>query len=113
MTTATASFDTLGSQIGGAVVVPGAEDYDTARAVWNGDIDRRPAAIARCTGIDDVRAAIRFAREHDIEVSVRGGGHAVAGHAVLDDGLVIDLSPMTDVHVDPDARTARVAGGAL
>jgi FAD binding domain/Berberine and berberine like len=97
----------------GALLRPGEEGYDEARRVWNGAIDRHPALIARCAGADDVVEAVRFAREHDLPVSVRGGGHAVAGHAVCDDGVMIDLSLMRSVRVDPAARTARAAGGAL
>jgi FAD/FMN-containing dehydrogenase len=88
-------------------------DYDTARAVWNGAIDRYPRLIARCSGTADVAAAVRFAREHDLEIAVRGGGHNVAGTAVCDDGIVIDLSAMRAVEVDPGRGTARVQGGAL
>ncbi|HEX2134917.1 MAG TPA: FAD-dependent oxidoreductase, partial [Microvirga sp.] len=97
----------------GALLQPGEEGYDEARRIWNGAIDRRPALIARCAGADDVVEAIRFARERDLLVSVRGGGHAVAGHAVCDGGLMIDLSLMKAIQVDPDARTARAAGGVL
>jgi FAD/FMN-containing dehydrogenase len=97
----------------GALLRPGEEGYDEARRVWNGAIDRRPALIARCAGADDVVEAIRFARERDLVVSVRGGGHSVAGHAVCDGGVMIDLSLMKAVGVDPDARTARAAGGLL
>jgi FAD/FMN-containing dehydrogenase len=88
-------------------------DYDSARAVWNGAVDRRPRLIARCIGTADVAAAVRFARDHDLEIAMRGGGHNVAGTAVCDDGIVIDLSAMRAVWVDPDGRTARVQGGAL
>jgi FAD/FMN-containing dehydrogenase len=88
-------------------------DYDGARAVWNGAVDRRPAVIARCSGTADVAAAVRFARENDLEVAVRGGGHNVAGTAVCDDGIVIDLSGMRGVRVDPVRCTALVQGGAL
>jgi FAD/FMN-containing dehydrogenase len=87
--------------------------YHEARAVWNGAIDRHPAAITRCAGAADVIAAVNFAREHDLEIAVRGGGHNVAGTAVCDDGIVIDLSEMRAVWIDPHARTARVQGGAL
>jgi FAD/FMN-containing dehydrogenase len=97
----------------GALLRPGEEGYDEARRVWNGAIDRRPALIARPAGADDVVRAVRFARERDLLVSVRGGGHAVAGHAVNDGGLMIDLSAMKAVRVDPAARTARAAGGVL
>ena len=88
-------------------------DYNTARAVWNGAIDRHPRLIARCIGTADVVAAVRFAREHDLEISIRGGGHNVAGSAVCDDGVVIDLSAMRGVRVDPAGRRAWVQGGAL
>jgi FAD/FMN-containing dehydrogenase len=87
--------------------------YDHARKIWNGQIDRRPALIARCTGVADVMAAVRFARDRDLATSVRGGGHAVAGHAVCDDGLVIDLSPMRGTRLDPLGRTIRLQGGCL
>jgi FAD/FMN-containing dehydrogenase len=92
-----------------------AEDtgYDQARAVWNGVIDRFPRLIARCRGTADVIAAVRFAREQDLEIAIRGGGHNVAGTAVCDDGIVIDLSAMRAVEVDPAGRKARVQGGAL
>jgi hypothetical protein len=97
----------------GALLRPSEEGYDEARRIWNGAIDRHPVLIARCAGADDVVEAVLFAREHDLLVSVRGGGHAVAGHAVCDGGLMIDLSLMKAVRVDPDARTARAAGGVL
>jgi FAD/FMN-containing dehydrogenase len=85
-------------------------DYDIARAVWNGAIDRRPRLIARCIGTADVVAAVRFARDHDLEIAIRGGGHNVAGTAVCDDGIVIDLSAMRAVRVDPANRRAWVHG---
>ena len=88
-------------------------DYDIARAVWNGAIDRRPRLIARCIGTADVVAAVRYARDHDLEIAIRGGGHNVAGTAVCDDGIVIDLSAMRGVRVDPVDRRAWVQGGAL
>src|SRR5512145_2889558 len=88
-------------------------DYDTARAVWNGAIDRRPRLVARCSGTADVVAAVRFARDHDLEIAIRGGGHNVAGTAVCDGGIVIDLSAMRGVRVDPAVRSAWVQGGAL
>src|SRR5688572_15505608 len=95
--------------------VIGAEDaeYHNARAVWNGAIARRPRLIARCIGTGDVVAAVRFARDHDLEIAIRGGGHNVAGTAVCDDGLVIDLSAMRGVRVDAAGRRAWVQGGAL
>jgi FAD/FMN-containing dehydrogenase len=97
----------------GALLRPGEEGYDEARRVWNGAVDRRPALIARPAGADDVATAVRFAREHDLPVSVRGGGHSVAGHAVGDGVVMIDLSSLKAVRVDPAARTARAAGGVL
>jgi hypothetical protein len=103
----------LRARFRGALLRPGEEGYDEARRVWNGAIDRRPALIARCAGADDVVEAVRFARERELPLSVRGGGHAVAGHAVSDGGVMIDLSLMKAITVDPDARTARAAGGLL
>jgi hypothetical protein len=88
-------------------------DYDIARAVWNGAVDRRPRLIARCIGTADVVAAVRFARDHDLEIAIRGGSHNVAGTAVCDDGIVIDLSAMRAVRVDAAHRRAWVQGGAL
>ena len=87
--------------------------YDEHRAVWNGSIDRHPGLIARCAGVADVIAAVSFARENGLPVAVRSGGHSFPGHSVCDDGLVIDLSLMKGVRVDPDARTARVQAGVL
>jgi FAD/FMN-containing dehydrogenase len=97
----------------GGLVATDHADYDAARAVWNRTIDRRPRLIARCTGTADVAAAVRFARDRNLEVAVRGGGHNVAGTAVCDGGIVIDLSAMRAVAVDPHSRTAHVQGGAL
>src|SRR5262245_32114108 len=97
----------------GRLIDAGHADYDIARAVWNGAIDRRPRLIARCIGTADVVAAVRFARDHDLEIAIRGGGHNVAGTAVCNDGIVIDLSAMRAVRVDPAERRAGVQGGAL
>ncbi len=105
--------ESLQSSLQGQVLAPGDPNYDSARKVWNGQIDRHPALIARCSGPADVIAAVRFAREHDLLAAVRGGGHSVAGHAVCDDGIVIDLSPMTGARVDPLAATVRLQGGCL
>src|ERR671933_2467000 len=107
------AVESLRALFRGALLRPGEEGYDEARRIWNGAIDRRPALIARCAGADDVVEAVRFARERDLLVSVRAGGHAVAGHAVCDGGLMIDLSPMKAVRVDPGARIAHAAGGLL
>ncbi|MGH9530871.1 MAG: FAD-binding oxidoreductase [Terriglobales bacterium] len=95
----------------GQSLCPGEQGYDTARTIHNASIDRRPAMIARCTGVADVIACVRFAREHDVLVSVRGGGHSIAGKAVCDDGLMIDLSGMKAMRVDPAGRTARAEPG--
>jgi FAD/FMN-containing dehydrogenase len=100
-------------QFSGEVITAGEAGYDAARAVWNGSIDRRPLLIARCSRTADVIAAVRFARQHDLEIAVRGGGHNVAGTAVCDDGMVIDLSAMRAVRVDCGRRVAQVQGGAL
>ena len=90
----------------GRLIGAGHPDYDIARAVWNGAIDRRPRLIARCVGPTDVVAAVRFARDHDLNIAIRGGGHNVAGTAVCDDGIVIDLSAMRAVRVDAASRRA-------
>ena len=97
----------------GDLIVPDHDVYDDARAIWNGTVDRRPRLIARCRGTADVVAAVGFARDGDLEMAVRGGGHNVAGTAVCDDGIVIDLSAMRGVWVDPVDRMVRVQGGAL
>jgi FAD/FMN-containing dehydrogenase len=102
----------LAELLAGEVVTPHHPGYDTARRVWNGMVDKRPAAIARCADPDDVATAVRFAAEHDLPLSVRGGGHNVAGTAVVDDGLVIDLSAMRAVRIDDPRRTVHVQGGA-
>jgi FAD/FMN-containing dehydrogenase len=95
----------------GDVLLPGDAGYDASRRVYNVMIDRRPALIARCVDVADVMAAVKLAREHRLTVSVRGGGHNVTGFAVCDDGLVIDLSRMKGIRVDPEKRTVRAEGG--
>jgi FAD/FMN-containing dehydrogenase len=117
MTTA-AEFDaerleTLRATCSGPLITPADAGYDEARRVHNGLIDRRPALIVRCQNAADVAAAITFAADEGLDLSVRGGGHNVAGRAVLDGGLMIDLSPMKDVTVDPEAMTVRAQGGVL
>lgn len=99
-------------QFGGKIVQPGDPGYDSDRRVWNGMIDKHPALIAYCHSVDDVITAVNFAREQNVLAAVRGGGHNVAGNAVCDGGLVIDLSPMRKIEVDPEARTVRVEAGA-
>ncbi|HEU5431768.1 MAG TPA: FAD-binding oxidoreductase [Thermomicrobiales bacterium] len=107
-----AAVDELAANLRGELVRPGDPAYDEARRVWNGMIDRRPAAIARCRGVADVVAGVRFAAARGLPLAVRGGGHSVAGFATCDSGLVIDLSPMRGVRVDPQCRTVRAEGGA-
>ena len=97
----------------GDIVPPGDGSYDTHREVWNAAVDRRPAVIARCTSAEDVVAAIRHARDHDLEIAVRCGGHSVMGLSVPDGGLMLDLTPMSAVTVDPAKRRAKVQGGSL
>jgi FAD/FMN-containing dehydrogenase len=104
-------FRALEGNFSGELLRSGATGYDEARRIYNGLIDRRPALIARPRGTADVAAAIAFARESDLEISIRGGGHGVAGRAVADDALMIDLSLMKQVILDPDARTAHAGGG--
>jgi FAD/FMN-containing dehydrogenase len=119
MVTATATFPTVNetaiqhlvASMRGEVIRRGDPSYDEVRKVYNGMIDRHPALIARCVDVADVIAAVNFARDHDVLVSVRGGGHHGAGYSVCDDGLVIDLSTLRGVHVDPAARTVRAGGG--
>jgi FAD/FMN-containing dehydrogenase len=101
------------SQLRGELIRPGDAAYDSARQVWNGMIDRRPALIARCTSAEDVIAAVNFARTQRLLVAVRGGGHQVAGHATCDDGLVIDLSPMKSHSGSRGAHGARRTGGPV
>jgi hypothetical protein len=92
---------------------PGDPGYDDARRVWNAMVDKRPALIARCTGLEDVAAAVRFGRERGLLISIRGGGHNVAGMAVAEGGLMIDCAPMKGIAVDPAGRTARAGAGVL
>lgn len=105
-------YETLTRGIHGEVLLPGDDGYDEARSIWNGMIDRNPAVVVRPTGTADVMSAVEFARGHDLPLAVKGGGHNIAGNAVRDDGLLIDLALMNSVRVDPTARTARVGPGA-
>jgi hypothetical protein len=105
--------DKLRGSVEGDVFCPGDEGYDDARRVWNAQIDRRPAVIVTCRTTTDVASAIAYARQEGLEITVRGGAHNTSGSAVADDALMINLSPMNTVTVDPEARRARVGGGAL
>jgi len=105
------SMDVFKTRLRGALLRPGDEGYEAARKIWNGMIDNRPALIARCTGAADVVACVHFAREHDLPVSIRGGGHDLAGNSVSDGGLMIDLSPMKGIRVDPVRQTAQAEAG--
>lgn len=108
----TRALEPLAQHLRGPLLLPSQSDYETARRIWNGMIDRYPAAIARCNGAADVKDCVDFARDNGLSLSVRGGGHNIAGTAICDDGLVIDLSGLRSVHVDPERRRVRVAPGA-
>jgi FAD/FMN-containing dehydrogenase len=109
---AAADIETLRGQLRGELLDPSHPSYDATRVVWNGMIDRRPALIARCRNAADVAAAVAFARRHDMAIAIRSGGHNVAGYAVCDGGLMIDMTLMNSVRVDPGLRHATVEGGA-
>lgn len=106
------ALEDLEDSVRGAVLQPGDEGYDEARTVWNAMIDKRPMAIVRVSGVADVIRSVEFAREHDLPLAVKGNGHNVAGNAICDGGLTIDLSAMTSVRVDPEAKRAQVEPGA-
>jgi FAD/FMN-containing dehydrogenase len=107
-----APFDELAAALRGELITPTDARYDEARAVYNGMIDRRPAAIARCQDVADVQTCVRFGREHDVTLAVRSGGHSASGLGVWNDALVVDLSQLRGTTVDPDRRTVRVDAGA-
>src|SRR5215510_1589445 len=107
------AVDGFAALIAGRMIRPGDPDYDGARRIWNANVRKYPGLIVRCAGTADVIHAVKFARANDLLVAVRGGGHNVAGRALCDDGLVIDLSQMRGVLVDAAARTVRVQGGAM
>jgi FAD/FMN-containing dehydrogenase len=106
-------YQALRASFRGRLILPSDPHFDEARRVWNGAIDRRPALIAQCSGVADVITAVKFAADHELLVAVRGGGHSIPGHSVCDGGLVIDLSAMRGVMVDPRRRAVRAQGGAL
>ena len=112
-TLSAADVEALGAALRGRLILPGQTDYDGARRVWNAMIDRRPALIARCASPSDVMQVVNFARERQLLTAVRCGGHSASGKSTCDGGIVIDLSPMQSVRVDPVAKVARVEGGAL
>src|SRR5437763_8819473 len=95
----------------GEVLEPSDAGYDDARRIWNGSVDKRPALIARCRGVADVLAALEYARANELLIAVRGGGHSIPGHSTCDGGIVIDLSEMKGIRIDPVARTARAQAG--
>lgn len=106
-----AALRELAARVRGQVIVPGDEEYDTARRVWNALIDKEPAVIVRCKSAADVMGAVTFARTHNLVVAVRGGGHNVAGNATCDGGIVIDLSPMKGIRIDPSRRLIEAEPG--
>jgi FAD/FMN-containing dehydrogenase len=109
----TSVVEQFGNRLRGALLLPGIPGYDEARSIWNAMIDRRPNLIARCLGVADVLASVNFAREHGLTLSIKGGGHNIAGLAVCDGGLMLDMSLMRGVWVDPIARTARAQAGCV
>ena len=108
-----AAVSTFREAFAGQIVLPDDPSYDAARIVWNGMVDRRPAIVVRPTGVADVLSALRLGRDQELAIAVRSGGHSIPGFSTCDGGLVIDLSSMHGVRVDPDRRVARVNGGAL
>jgi FAD/FMN-containing dehydrogenase len=110
-TSVAAAWDDLRARMRDRLILPEDDGYEEARHIWSGMTDKRPAAIASCADSDDVVAAVNFAREQQLLLAVRGGGHSIPGHSTCDGGLVIDLSPMKAISVDPVARTARAQGG--
>ncbi len=103
----------LAERLDGEAILPGHSGWDEARKVYNGMIDKQPAVIARCASTDDVLASVNFAREQNLVVAVRSGGHSVAGMSICDDGILIDLAGMKQIDVDPESRIARTGGGVL
>ena len=106
------TIDELREQVRGEVITPGDEGYEDARKIYNAMIDRRPSVVVRPLNAGDVIAAVNHARENDLDLAVRGGGHSVPGFGTVDDGVVIDLSRMRGVRVDPENQLARAEGGA-
>src|SRR5687767_9042455 len=113
MSVQAAALSSLRETFAGELVLPGDAGYDSARAVWNGMVDRRPAIVLRPASSTEVSTAIGFAREQELAIAVKSGGHSIPGLSTCDDGAVIDLSRMRGVEVDPEQRVARVNGGSL
>ena len=111
ITVEASTFQAFQSSVRGMMIRPGEANYNSARKTWNGMIDKHPALITRCTGVADVIAAVRFARDHDLLVAVRGGGHSLPGFSVCEGGMVIDLSPMKGMRVEPATRSAVAQAG--
>ena len=105
-------IDELATSVHGQILTAGQPGYEEARALWNGMIDKRPGAIVQCSGVADVIATVNFAREQNLPLAIKAGGHNVSGKAMCDDGIVIDLSPLNNVRIDPEARRARAGAGA-
>src|SRR5438045_5572427 len=105
------AVEQLQAGLRGPLLRPGDDAYEAARKLWNGMFDRKPALIARCAGAADVMTAVNFARDHGLHVAVRGGGHSFPGHSVCDGGLLIDLSAMKGIRLDPAGRRARAEPG--
>ena len=106
------AVESLKAELRGPLLFPGDDGYDASRTVWNAMIDRRPAMVVYCAGVNDIKQAVDFARAHGLLTSVKGGGHNIAGSAVCDGGLLIDLSGMRSVRIDPGAQVAHVEPGA-
>jgi len=106
------AIESLKSSLRGSLIEPGDDGYNQSRTIWNAMIDRRPALVVRCAGVSDIQKAVLFAREHKLLTAIKGGGHNIAGNAVCDDGLLIDLSNMRSVRIDAKAKIAHVEPGA-
>ena len=108
-----ADIATFSKSMTGPVLTPADADYNNARKIWNAMFERRPALIAKCTSVEDVKAAVSFGRDHNLLTAVKCGGHSISGQSVCERGLVIDLTGLRSVELDAKARTVRVAGGCL
>ena len=111
MTSDPRKLEALRTQLSGALILPGHAQFDASRQIWNQCFDRRPSVIVRCTSAGDVIAAVRFAREHNLEIAIKGGGHHGAGHASTDGGLLLDLSGLRAIEVNPEQRHAVAQAG--